>query len=83
MVDPQVVALDEAALRDIEFLEEQINEYNFATTGFHDGRLLTILLRDPDVSIASWVMRSSASSPTTRAVIARSSSRSAFGLRSG
>ena len=51
MVDPEVDVLDEATFRDIAFLEEKINEYNFATTGFRDGRLLVILLRDPDGGI--------------------------------
>jgi GNAT superfamily N-acetyltransferase len=37
---------DEAAPEDLMFLEDQINEYNFATTGIRDARLLVILLRD-------------------------------------
>jgi N-acetylglutamate synthase-like GNAT family acetyltransferase len=37
---------DEAAPEDLQFLEEQINEYNFAITGIHDARLLVIMLRD-------------------------------------
>jgi ribosomal protein S18 acetylase RimI-like enzyme len=41
-----VVVSDDATPRDLELLEEQVNEYNFAATGFHDGRLLVILLRD-------------------------------------
>ena len=51
MVDPEVDVLDQATFRDIAFLEEKINEYNFATTGFRDGRLLVILLRDRDGGI--------------------------------
>jgi ribosomal protein S18 acetylase RimI-like enzyme len=51
MVDPEVDVLDEATFRDIAFLEEKINEYNYATTGFRDGRLLVILLRDRDGGI--------------------------------
>jgi len=37
---------EEPAAADLEFLENQINEYNFAVTGHRDGRYLTILLRD-------------------------------------
>src|SRR5689334_11580739 len=37
---------DEASIEDLQFLEEQINEFNFATTGIDDARLLVMLLRD-------------------------------------
>ena len=47
MAKPQMIVSDDAIRQDLEFLEEQINEHNFATTGFRDGRLLVILLRDP------------------------------------
>ena len=46
MNDPHVVASDEMTLEDLQFLEEQINEHNFAATGIHDARLLVILIRD-------------------------------------
>ncbi len=36
---------DEAAPEDLKFLE-RINEFNFATTGIYDARLLVALLRD-------------------------------------
>lgn len=36
---------DDPAATDLEFLEERINQYNYAATGFRDGRLLAILLR--------------------------------------
>jgi GNAT superfamily N-acetyltransferase len=39
-------ASDIANPEDLQFLEEQINEYNFATTGIRDARLLVMLLRD-------------------------------------
>ena len=39
-------AFDDAMPEDLRFLEEQINEYNFATTGIRDARLLVRLLRD-------------------------------------
>jgi GNAT superfamily N-acetyltransferase len=41
-----ILASDDATLEDLQFLEEQINEYNFATTGIRDARSLAILLRD-------------------------------------
>jgi GNAT superfamily N-acetyltransferase len=44
MTDENVT--DNATPEDLQFLEEQINAYNFATTGIHDARLLVILLRD-------------------------------------
>lgn len=39
---------DTAALEDLQFLEERINEFNFATTGIYDARLLVVLLRDEE-----------------------------------
>ena len=42
----QDVVSESAALEDLQFLEEQINEFNFATTGIRDARGLVILLRD-------------------------------------
>ena len=46
MQDPTAPVTDNASTDDLQFLEEQINEYNFATTGIRDARLLVILLRD-------------------------------------
>jgi GNAT superfamily N-acetyltransferase len=41
------ILVGETATReDLEFIEEQINEFNFNTTGIHDARLLTVVLRD-------------------------------------
>lgn len=37
---------DDVTLEDLQFLEDQINEYNFATTGIRDARALVVLLRD-------------------------------------
>ena len=37
---------DNAKLEDLQFLEEQMNEYNFAATGIYDARLLVMFLRD-------------------------------------
>lgn len=37
---------DDAKPEDLQFLEEQVNAFNFARTGFRDARLLVILLRD-------------------------------------
>jgi len=39
---------EDAVSEDLQFLEDQINEYNFATTGIRDARGLVILLREPD-----------------------------------
>jgi ribosomal protein S18 acetylase RimI-like enzyme len=46
MQDPNIRASDNATLEDLQFLEEQINQYNFATTGIRDARLLVMVLRD-------------------------------------
>jgi GNAT superfamily N-acetyltransferase len=46
MSEPTIVASDAAAVEDLQYLEEQVNEYNFATTGIRDARLLVMLLRD-------------------------------------
>jgi GNAT superfamily N-acetyltransferase len=46
MQHPTILVSDEGASEDLRFLEEQINEFNFATTGIHDARLLVALLRD-------------------------------------
>lgn len=48
MQDTDIEISDNASPGDLQFLEEQINEYNFATTGIRDARLLAILLRDSD-----------------------------------
>jgi len=37
---------EEPRARDLAELEEQINEFNYATTGFRDGRSLAVFLRD-------------------------------------
>jgi ribosomal protein S18 acetylase RimI-like enzyme len=37
---------DDPTLEDLHFLEERINDYNFATSGIRDARLLAIVLRD-------------------------------------
>jgi ribosomal protein S18 acetylase RimI-like enzyme len=46
MNDPMIVASDTATPADLQYLEEQVNAYNFATTGIRDARLLVMLLRD-------------------------------------
>jgi NAD(P)H-dependent FMN reductase/ribosomal protein S18 acetylase RimI-like enzyme len=48
---PNLDVRDEAAPEDLQFLEEQINEFNFTTTGIRDARGLVILLRDADRTI--------------------------------
>jgi ribosomal protein S18 acetylase RimI-like enzyme len=47
MQDLNVPSSENATPEDLLFLEEQVNEYNFATTGLRDARLLVMLLRDP------------------------------------
>jgi ribosomal protein S18 acetylase RimI-like enzyme len=46
MQQTDVVVSDDATPEDLQFLEGQVNEFNFAATGFRDARLLVILLRD-------------------------------------
>lgn len=46
MGDPKILVGDATTVEDLQFLEEQINEFNFATTGVRDARLLAALLRD-------------------------------------
>jgi GNAT superfamily N-acetyltransferase len=48
MKDANLPVADDARPEDLQFLEEQINEFNVATTGIRDARLLVILLRDGD-----------------------------------
>ena len=48
LCDRSVPVSEHAASDDLQFLEEQINEYNFATTGIRDARDLAIVLRDAD-----------------------------------
>jgi GNAT superfamily N-acetyltransferase len=38
--------VDEPPPRELERLEEQINQFNYRTTGFHDGRSLAVFLHD-------------------------------------
>jgi GNAT superfamily N-acetyltransferase len=51
--DLENVTDNDVAAEAMTFLEEQINEFNFATTGFRDGRWLAILLRDDDGRIVA------------------------------
>jgi len=53
IVRPTVPVSEDAAWEDLQFLEDQINEYNFATTGIGDARGLAILLREPDGRICA------------------------------
>jgi GNAT superfamily N-acetyltransferase len=48
---PVLDVTDEGAPDDLRFLEEHINEFNFATTAIRDARGLIILLRDADRTI--------------------------------
>jgi chromate reductase, NAD(P)H dehydrogenase (quinone) len=48
---PMFDVTDEGNPEDLRFLEERINEFNFATTSIRDARGLIILLRDADRTI--------------------------------
>jgi chromate reductase len=48
---PNLAVRDEPGPEDLQFLEEQINEFNFTTTGIRDARGLVILVRDADRTI--------------------------------
>jgi hypothetical protein len=41
-----IIAMDQPDRRDIQFLEERIDEHNIGYTGITDARLLTIIVRD-------------------------------------
>ena len=51
MSDEAFRVTEEPAASDVAFLRDQINEFNFATTGYRDGRHLAIFLRDADGAI--------------------------------
>ncbi len=55
MIDPQLTITAQIAPADLQFLDDQINEFNFSTTGIHDGELLTALIRDAYGNIAAGV----------------------------
>jgi ribosomal protein S18 acetylase RimI-like enzyme len=42
---PRIVVEDRPSPADVAFLEERINEFNFATTGYRDGRELACFVR--------------------------------------
>jgi len=44
---------EDAPGEDLRFLEDQINEYNFAATGIRDARGLVVLLREPNGRICA------------------------------
>jgi len=47
MSDPEFRVTDQPSRADLDLIEELINEYNFETTEFRDGRRLAIFVRDP------------------------------------
>jgi GNAT superfamily N-acetyltransferase len=51
MQDDALRVTDEPTAADLEFLEDRINEFNSATTGYRDGRYLAIFLRDANGAI--------------------------------
>ncbi len=46
MPDDAMRVIDDPDAADLAFLEDQINEFNSAATGYRDGRYLSIFLRD-------------------------------------
>jgi GNAT superfamily N-acetyltransferase len=42
---PRIVIEDQPSPADVAFVEERINEFNFATTGYRDGRELACFVR--------------------------------------
>ena len=48
MREVNIQVTEDVAPEDLQFLEEQINEHNFASTGIRDARLLVVLLRDAE-----------------------------------
>ena len=46
--EPSIEVSDDPAVADLQFVDEQINQFNFAATGIRDGRFLAIVLRDAD-----------------------------------
>ena len=55
MTEPAWPIDDNPAPQDITFLDNRIYEYNAATTGYHDGRLLAIVLRDERQEILAGI----------------------------
>jgi len=47
-MESEIRFVDEPSARDLEQLEERINQFNFVTTGLYDGRSLASFLRDTD-----------------------------------
>ncbi len=42
-----MIVVDNPSRADVEWLEEQINTFNTAATGYDDGRQLAVFVRDP------------------------------------
>ena len=51
----QITILDTPDQRDVQFLEDRIDEHNLSHTGITDVRLLTIILRNDDDAIIAGV----------------------------
>ncbi len=52
MDDFEIHINDEPGAEEREFLEDKINEYNFQTTGYYDGRLISIKVEKDGETIA-------------------------------
>jgi GNAT superfamily N-acetyltransferase len=50
-----LVAEERPAARDIEFLSDRINEFNFAATQIYDGRELAIFVRDAEGQVVAGI----------------------------
>lgn len=53
MKPPRIVVEDRPSPADVAFVEERINEFNFATTGYRDGRELACFVRDDQGAIVA------------------------------
>jgi ribosomal protein S18 acetylase RimI-like enzyme len=54
-METQFTINDNPAAEDLVFIEEQIIQFNCATTGFHDGKLLSIFVRNEKNEIVAGI----------------------------
>ena len=55
MPDFEIRIVDVASTEDVAALEHEINEYNFAVTGYRDGRSLSCFLRDDEGKLVAGI----------------------------
>jgi ribosomal protein S18 acetylase RimI-like enzyme len=53
--DFEIRIVDVARPEDVAALEHEVNEYNFAVTGYRDGRSLSCFLRDGDGNLVAGI----------------------------